>query len=114
MDAIDGSHLVAESLYTNIHTYLGTGSSNLRAPDLSAEGAKGKGGQFQIDHLKCPSCVNPGSPMPSFKDLGEDNLHKLATFLEPSKGPKQREHLPRDNRRLRSAVRGAAARGAGR
>ena len=53
-----------------------------------AEGAKSKGIQFQIDHLKCPSCVNPGSPMPPFAALGEDNLHKLAAFLEASKGPK--------------------------
>jgi menaquinol-cytochrome c reductase cytochrome b/c subunit len=85
-EAIAGANLFAESGCTNCHTYLGTGSSNLGAPDLSAEGAKKKGIQFQISHLECPSCVNPGSPMPSFKDLGQDNLHKLATFLEASKG----------------------------
>ncbi len=85
-EAIAGANLFAESGCTNCHTYLGTGSSNLGAPDLSAEGAKNKGIQFQISHLECPSCVNPGSPMPSFKDLGKDNLHKLATFLEASKG----------------------------
>ena len=83
---VAGANLFAESGCTNCHTYLGTGSSNLGAPDLSAEGAKNKGIQFQISHLECPSCVNPGSPMPSFKDLGKDNLHKLATFLEASKG----------------------------
>ena len=60
---------------------------NETAPDLSAEGSKGKGIQFQIDHLKCPSCVNPGSPMPPFAALGEDNLKARATFLEASKGP---------------------------
>jgi menaquinol-cytochrome c reductase cytochrome b/c subunit len=87
-EAVDGANLFAESGCTNCHTYLGTGSSNLGAPDLSSEGAKHKGIQFQIDHLKCPSCVNAGSPMPSFKDLGEDNLRKLATFLEASKGSK--------------------------
>ena len=86
--AIAGANLFAESGCTNCHTYLGTGSSNLGAPDLSAEGAKNKGTAFQIDHLKCPSCVNPGSPMPSFAALGEDNLRKLAAFLEASKGPK--------------------------
>ena len=86
-EAVAGANLFAESGCTNCHTYLGTGSTNLGAPDLSAEGAKGKGIQFQIDHLKCPSCVNPGSPMPPFPSLGEDNLHKLATFLEASKGP---------------------------
>src|SRR5213592_4506330 len=87
-EAVDGANLFAESGCTNCHTYLGTGSSNLGAPDLSAEGSKQKGIKFQIDHLKCPSCVNAGSPMPPFADLGEDNLHKLATFLEASKGPK--------------------------
>ena len=86
--ALAGAQLFAESACTNCHTYLGTGSSNLGAPDLSDEGSKGKGIQFQIDHLECPSCVNAGSPMPSFKDLGKDNLRKLATFLEASKGGK--------------------------
>jgi menaquinol-cytochrome c reductase cytochrome b/c subunit len=87
-EALAGANLFAESGCTNCHTYLGTGSSNLGAPDLSAEGAKGKGIQFQINHLKCPSCVNAGSPMPSFAALGEDSLHKLAIFLEASKGSK--------------------------
>ncbi|MGB2874726.1 MAG: c-type cytochrome [Gaiellaceae bacterium] len=86
--AVSGANLFAESGCTSCHTYLGTGSSNLGAPDLSAEGAKKKGLKFQIDHLKCPSCVNPGSPMPSFAALGQDNLRKLAAFLEASKGPK--------------------------
>jgi menaquinol-cytochrome c reductase cytochrome b/c subunit len=85
-DAVAGANLFAVSGCTNCHTYLGAGGSNLGAPDLSDEGSKGKGIQFQIDHLKCPSCVNPGSPMPSFQALGEDNLRKLATFLEASKG----------------------------
>jgi menaquinol-cytochrome c reductase cytochrome b/c subunit len=87
-EALKGANLFAESGCTNCHTYLGTGSSNLGAPDLSAEGAKGKGIDFQIRHLECPSCVNPGSPMPPFAALGQANLHALATFLEASKGPK--------------------------
>ena len=87
-EAVAGANLFAGSGCTNCHTYLGVGSSNLGAPDLSAEGAKGKGIQFQVNHLTCPSCVNPGSPMPPFAALGTDNLHKLAAFLEASKGPK--------------------------
>jgi menaquinol-cytochrome c reductase cytochrome b/c subunit len=87
-EALAGANLFAESACVACHTYLGTGSTNLGAPDLSAEGAKNKGIQFQIDHLKCPSCVNPGSPMPVFAALGEKNLHALAVFLEASKGPK--------------------------
>jgi mono/diheme cytochrome c family protein len=87
-EAVAGANLFVGSGCTNCHTYLGVGSSNLGAPDLSAEGAKGKGIQFQVNHLTCPSCVNPGSPMPPFAALGTDNLHKLAAFLEASKGPK--------------------------
>jgi menaquinol-cytochrome c reductase cytochrome b/c subunit len=85
-EAVAGANLFAESGCTTCHTYLGVGSSNLGAPDLSAEGSKHKGIAFQIAHLKCPSCVNKGSPMPVFAPLGEANLHKLATFLEASKG----------------------------
>jgi len=87
-EALKGANLFAESGCTNCHTYLGTGSSNLGAPDLSKEGAKGRGLQFQINHLKCPSCVNPGSPMPPFASLGEENIRKIAIFLEASKGGK--------------------------
>ena len=86
--AVAGAKLFAQSGCTSCHTYLGTGSSNLGAPDLSEEGSKGRGLRFQIDHLKCPSCVTPGSPMPSFASLGDANLRKIATFLEASKGSK--------------------------
>jgi mono/diheme cytochrome c family protein len=86
-NAIPGAKLFATSGCLNCHTYLGIGSSNLGAPDLSAEGAKHKGLAFQIAHLRCPSCVNKGSPMPSFAGFGTANLQKLALFIEASKGP---------------------------
>jgi menaquinol-cytochrome c reductase cytochrome b/c subunit len=86
-NAIPGAQLFATSGCLNCHTYLGIGSSNLGAPDLSAEGAKHKGLAFQIAHLRCPSCVNKGSPMPSFAGFGTANLQKLALFIEASKGP---------------------------
>jgi quinol---cytochrome c reductase cytochrome c subunit, bacillus type len=85
-NAIPGAKLFATSGCTSCHTYDGVGSSNLGAPDLTQIGTKNLGIQFQINHLKCPSCVNPGSPMPKFVSLGEANLHKLAIFLESSKG----------------------------
>jgi len=87
-NAVPGAKLFAQSGCLTCHTYLGTGSSNLGAPNLSAEGSKGRGIDFQIRHLKCPSCVTPGSPMPPFASLGEANIRKIAIFLEASKGPK--------------------------
>ncbi|MFL5953886.1 MAG: c-type cytochrome [Gaiellaceae bacterium] len=87
--AIAGARLFAVAGCMNCHTYNGAGTSYPGAPDLTAEGAKNKGIAFQIAHLKCPSCVNPGSPMPTFQGLGEQRLKQIATFLEASKGPKK-------------------------
>jgi len=86
--AIAGARLFATAGCLNCHTYLGSGNHNLGAPDLSDEGSKNKGIAFQIAHLKCPSCVNAGSPMPPFASQGARNLAALAAFLEASKGGK--------------------------
>ena len=83
---VAGARLFARSGCTNCHTYLGSGATNLGAPDLSAEGARHKGVRFQLAHRRCPSCVKPGSPMPPFTALGPSNLRRLAVFLEASKG----------------------------
>jgi menaquinol-cytochrome c reductase cytochrome b/c subunit len=84
--AVPGAKLFAESGCTACHTYNGSGSSNLGAPDLTSIGSSHLGIDFQIRHLKCPSCVNPGSPMPKFESLGDTRLRQLAIFLEASKG----------------------------
>jgi len=84
--AVSGAKLFAVAGCLNCHTYLGVGGGFAGAPDLSAEGAKGKGIAFQVAHLKCPACVNSGSPMPSFAGLGNVRLLQLAAFLEASKG----------------------------
>jgi menaquinol-cytochrome c reductase cytochrome b/c subunit len=86
--AVPGAKLFAVAGCTACHTYLGTGSSNLGAPDLTNIGTRNLGIAFQIRHLQCPSCVNPGSPMPKFASLGTKRLHDLAVFLEASKGKK--------------------------
>ena len=85
--AVPGAKLFAVAGCTACHTYLGSGGSQLGAPDLTSIGTRKLGIDFQIRHLKCPSCVNPGSPMPKFASLGEKRLRQLAIFLEASKGP---------------------------
>jgi menaquinol-cytochrome c reductase cytochrome b/c subunit len=87
--AVRGAEIFAQVGCVQCHTYLGTGSANLGAPDLTSEGTKGRGLRWQVDHLECPSCVVPGSPMPPFASLGDDNLRRVAIFLEASKGPKK-------------------------
>jgi menaquinol-cytochrome c reductase cytochrome b/c subunit len=85
-NALPGAKLFATAGCTACHTYAGAGGSNLGAPDLTAIGSRNLGVQFQIRHLQCPSCVNPGSPMPHFASLGVQRLTQLAIFLEASKG----------------------------
>jgi mono/diheme cytochrome c family protein len=87
--AVAGAKLFAVAGCMNCHTYEGAGAAYPGAPDLTAEGARNKGEAFQIAHLKCPTCENPGSDMPSFAGLGDDRLKQLAVFLEASKGPKK-------------------------
>ena len=84
--AAPGAKLFAVAGCTACHTYLGSGSSNLNAPDLTAIGTRNLGIDFQIRHLKDPASVVPGSPMPKFASLGEKRLRQLAIFLEASKG----------------------------
>jgi menaquinol-cytochrome c reductase cytochrome b/c subunit len=86
--AVAGARLFAVAGCLNCHTYNGDGGTNLGAPELTGEGAKNKGIAFQVAHLKCPACVNPGSPMPSFAGLGDERLQQIAAFLEASKGSK--------------------------
>ena len=80
-----GANLFAASGCTNCHTYLGKGSANLGAPDLSAEGTKGHSLAYLVRKMKCPSCVTRGSSMPPFAALGPKNLRLLAEFLAASK-----------------------------
>ena len=85
-EALAGANLFADSGCTGCHTYLGSGSTNLGAPDLSAEGAKGRGIPYQTAFLKCPSCLHQGSQMPPVSALSAAELRQLAVFLEASKG----------------------------
>jgi mono/diheme cytochrome c family protein len=85
-EAKAGVTLFASAGCTACHTYDGVGGSLLGAPDLTAIGSRISSKSFQVAHLKCPSCVTPGSPMPSFASLGDARLQQLATFLVDSKG----------------------------
>ena len=85
-NAIPGAELFESTGCTACHTYAGSGTSVLGAPDLTAIGTRKYGIRFQIAHLECPSCVIHGSAMPPSKSLGRKRLRELAVFLEASKG----------------------------
>jgi mono/diheme cytochrome c family protein len=81
-----GARIFATSGCTACHVYLGAGAQNLGAPNLTSEGLRGRGIDWQVRHLENPATVVPGSPMPKFASLGQVRLHELAVFLEDSKG----------------------------
>ena len=86
-DAVAGAKIFASSGCTACHTYLGTGSSNLGAPDLSAIGKGGRGVQGFATYVADPSKFG-NNVMPKFASLGKDQLRQLGEFLNASKGPK--------------------------
>src|SRR6266516_3408013 len=84
--AIAGAKIFASSGCTACHTYLGTGSSNQGAPDLSNEATRGKSKQQLHDYIKDPSAFG-NNIMPKF-GFNDTQLNQLASFLLASKGPK--------------------------
>src|SRR3954466_3763667 len=86
-DAVAGAKVFASSGCTACHTYLGTGSSNLGAPDLSAIGKNGQGVEGFATYVADPSKAG-NNVMPKFAALGDQKLHQLGEFLNASKGPK--------------------------
>jgi menaquinol-cytochrome c reductase cytochrome b/c subunit len=87
-EAVEGARLFAVSACLGCHTYLGTGSSNLGAPDLSEIGKGGRGVDGFQKYVADPSQFG-NTVMPRFADLGDENLHKIAVFLDASKGEKK-------------------------
>jgi menaquinol-cytochrome c reductase cytochrome b/c subunit len=86
-EAIAGAKLFAVAGCLQCHTYLGTGSSNLGAPDLSDIGATNKGPAYFQRYVTNPAEFG-NQAMPPFASLGEENLKQIAAFLDASKGPK--------------------------
>lgn len=84
--ALAGAGVFAASGCTACHTYAGSGTEALHAPDLTAIGSRHLGVPFEIRHLRCPACVNSGSPMPGYSKVGDEKLRALAVFLEASRG----------------------------
>jgi menaquinol-cytochrome c reductase cytochrome b/c subunit len=87
-DAVEGARLFAVVGCAQCHTYLGLGSSNLGAPDLSDIGSTNRGVDYFRSYVSNPAEFG-NTAMPPFIGLGEENVSKIATFLDASKGPKE-------------------------
>ena len=89
--AVQGAQLFAETGCAQCHVYLGIGSQNLGAPELSAIGAGDRGVEFFKSYVANPAEF--GNPvMPAYGEefggsLDDEQLTAIATFLDASKGP---------------------------
>ncbi len=84
-----GANLFAVSGCLQCHTYLGTGGGLLGAPELTAIGATGKGKAYFKRYVTNPAAFGNNIMQP-YAGLGDENLTKLAAFLDASKGPKDK------------------------
>ena len=87
-DAVAGAEIFAQVGCGQCHTYLGTGASNLGAPDLSDVGASNRGPEFFANYVANPAQFG-NNVMPPYAGLGEENLRLLGVFLDASKGPEE-------------------------
>ncbi len=83
-----GAVLFAQSGCLNCHTYGGYGSGNLGAPDLTDVGASGRGIEGFKSYISNPAQYG-NNVMISYAYLGEENLTKIATFLDASRGQQE-------------------------
>jgi hypothetical protein len=89
--AVAGAALFAQSGCTNCHTYLGAGTSNLGAPDLTSIGASNQGADFFARYVSDPSKFG-NNVMPKFGasaggTFTDKQLLQIGEFLNASKGP---------------------------
>ena len=83
-EAVDGAEIFAQVGCMNCHTYLGDGTTNLSAPDLSEIGnTSNRGVAGFSDYVADPARFG-NNVMPKFEDLGAENLRKIGTFLQSS------------------------------
>jgi quinol---cytochrome c reductase cytochrome c subunit, bacillus type len=86
-DALEGGRIFALAGCGQCHTYLNFGASNVGAPDLTEIGNSGRDREAFVAYVGNPSQFG-NNVMPQFEGLGQENLEKLAAFLEASKGEK--------------------------
>ena len=85
--ALAGASAFASQTCLNCHTYLGAGSSNLGAPDLSSIG-KGQTATFFADYIPNAATKYGNKAMAVFAGLPKDQVDSIAAFLAASKGSK--------------------------
>jgi mono/diheme cytochrome c family protein len=85
-EAERGAEIFAQAGCLSCHTYLGTGASNLGAPDLTEIGKQSpRSAEGYANYISDPSRFG-NTVMPKFSGMGRRNLLAIGAFLQASKG----------------------------
>jgi mono/diheme cytochrome c family protein len=85
-EAVRGAELFAGAGCQQCHTYLGAGSVNLGAPDLSAIGAEDRGVDYFARYVSDPSQFG-NNVMPKYgEQFSDEQIQAIAVFLDASRG----------------------------
>ncbi len=85
-DAVAGAEIFAQVGCQNCHLYQGSGGTI--GPDLTSIGkTSNRGVEGFANYVANPADFG-NTQMPSFSDLGQDNLNQLGEFLQASQGSK--------------------------
>jgi len=74
-----GAKIFAQVGCAQCHQYLGVGSGNLGAPDLSDVGKDNRGADYFANYVSNPAQYG-NNVMPPYAGLGEENLQQLGAF----------------------------------
>ena len=85
-EAERGAEIFAQAGCLNCHTYLGAGTSNLGAPDLTEIGKQSpRSVEGYANYVSDPSRFG-NKVMPRFAGMSRRNLLAIGAFLQASKG----------------------------
>ena len=88
-EAMEGANIFGTVGCQQCHVYLGVGSANVGAPELTDIGAQeGKDADYFARYVADPTQFG-NSVMPRYEGLGDENLQAIGRFLEASKGPQE-------------------------
>ncbi len=88
-EAVEGAEIFAQAGCAQCHLYIGTGSQNLGAPELTDIGSGDRGAEYFARYFQNPAQFG-NNVMPPYAGLGEENLQALGVFLDASKGTEDR------------------------
>ena len=79
-----GKKLFQEKRCLDCHSVAGVGEKT--APDLTFIGEKRNEPDWHLEHFREPEAISPGTSMPSYRELEEEELKALTVFVMSLKG----------------------------